>query len=157
MGLAINHGDTISANSISNSTEVTSTKSYKTATDIDTNTYNQISEKQTEATSLTPTRDVVDKNENTANINNISTKIDTNDVKKQSHIPSQETLPNNTDNQIDSESIHTNTHANEAAFDSVYLNDEGQLHVEGWHAADDSDSQQSAWMIVYDATTNREI
>ncbi|WP_035191153.1 KxYKxGKxW signal peptide domain-containing protein [Ligilactobacillus equi] len=104
-----------------------------------------------------------------ANQDNIKNKVESSATKNEviensndasitrSQVTANKVETNSVGNQVDSESIHTNTHANEAAFDSVYLNDEGQLHVEGWHAADDSESQQSAWMIVYDATANREI
>ncbi|AUJ29432.1 GH25 family lysozyme [Liquorilactobacillus hordei] len=53
--------------------------------------------------------------------------------------------------------LYTIANANAANLDSFSLSSNNTLHVAGWHAADASTELKNAFLIVFDATTGKEI
>ena len=54
-------------------------------------------------------------------------------------------------------SYDTNDHGNYGWIDSVKLNDNGQVQINGWHATNDAADKPYHFVIAYDNTTNSEL
>ncbi|WP_035191150.1 NlpC/P60 family protein [Ligilactobacillus equi] len=125
--------------------EVTATEAVSAQTVENAQSSTEASVAQTPTVTVTPANVAAQKSTTTA-----TSQVET--TAKVAATASQEV------NKVDTTSTYNSSnHANKGHFDKIMLDDQGQLQVSGWHAADHSHNQTSTWMIVYDATTNREV